>query len=72
MRTHKIESKKSATKDAIKDYTGISDYGFGTSNNPLKTYVKSKDGGGCCCCCCCCCCSTGAADVGISNHIMPL
>ena len=64
MRTQKIESKKSATKSVGKDFTGISDLGFGANNSTLGNRVKSKDGGGCCCCCCCwCCCSSGAADV---------
>ena len=58
MRTQKIESKKSATKSVGKDFTGISDLGFGANNSTLGNRDKSKDGGGCCCCCCCsCCCS---------------
>ena len=49
MRTQKIESKKSATKSVGKDFTGISDLGFGANNSTLGNRVKSKDGGGYAC-----------------------
>ena len=40
MRTQKIESKKSATKSVGKDFTGISDLGFGANNSTLELLMK--------------------------------